>query len=105
MPRAFRDFSPIYPTEQVTLSFDFSPALAVGETIGSPSLSIAVVSGIDATPSARLIGAASISGSFVLQAVGTMQVGVIYDIIATVTTSSGQILTTNAHLAVPSNVA
>lgn len=98
MPRAARDFSPIFPTEQVVLSFDFSPALAVGETLTSAqSVAVALVSGIDATPASRLIGGSAITGSFVTQMVGTLQPGAVYDFIATVTTSTGEILSTNAH--------
>jgi hypothetical protein len=94
-----RDFSPIYTTEQVVLSFDFSLALATGETLSSPVVSIVVVSGIDTTPVSRLIGSPSISGSVVMQMIGTTQAGAIYDVIATVGTNAGQTLTTNAHLA------
>jgi hypothetical protein len=97
MPRAALDFSPIYSNEQVTLSFDFSPSLATGETISTATTSITVVSGTDSTPSLRLIGPTTISGTIVLQQVGTYQAGVTYDVLATVTTSTGQILTTNAH--------
>src|ERR1700676_2325359 len=97
MPRAVRDFSPIYPTEQVVLSFDFSPALAIGETLVTQTVLITLVAGVDATPSSRLIGLPSISGSVVMQAIGTLQAGATYDIVATVVTSTGEILTTNAH--------
>src|ERR1700730_13418309 len=97
MPRATRDFSPIYPTEQVALSFDFSPALAVGETIISPVVSVVLALGVDATPTSRLIGSRAVVGSAVVQAVGTLQPGATYDFIATVGTSAGQILTVNAH--------
>jgi hypothetical protein len=99
MPRAAFDFPPVSPTEQVVLGFDFSPDLAVGELLilGSTSVSIAVVSGVDATPSSRLIGTSSISGSFALQAIGGLQSGAIYNIVATVATSGTQILTLSAH--------
>ncbi len=98
MPRAVRDFSPIYGTEQVTLSFDFAPALAVGETLVSPVVSIELVEGTDATPSSRLIGSPLISGASVFQSVGTGQPLAVYDLIATVSTSAGQTLTLSAHL-------
>jgi hypothetical protein len=105
MPRAVKvgtnlpgDFSPIYGTEQVTLSFDFSPALASGETLLTPVVSIVLVSGTDATPAARLIGSPFIIGTFVLQAIATLQTGATYDVVATVGTTAVQILTTNAKI-------
>jgi hypothetical protein len=101
MPRSAEDFSTIYPTEQATLGFDFTTALSIfapGETISTPTVSVVLVSGEDASPSARLIGVPSISGNFVLQSIGACQAGAVYDIIATTQTSGNQILTTNAHL-------
>lgn len=99
MPRAIRDFSLIYPTEQVVISFDFTAGLGDGEVLtGSPAVSVVLVSGTDATPSSRLIGSPSTVGNSVLQMVGTCQAGAIYDFIATITTSASQTLTTNAHL-------
>ena len=99
MPRAARDFSPIYPTEQVVISFEFTAALGVGEVLtGSPTVSALLVSGTDAAPASRLIGSPSIAGNFVLQMIGTCQGGAVYDFIATVATSAGQDLTLNAHL-------
>jgi len=98
MPRAARDFSPIYPTEQVVLSFDFSPAIAAGETLVTSTVSIVLVAGVDATPASRLIGSPSIAGLIIMQMVGTCQSVATYDIIATVVTSAGETLTMNAHL-------
>jgi hypothetical protein len=100
MPRALSNFSPVYPTEQVILAFDFSNDLAIGETISissPPAWSIALLSGIDPTPSLRLIGVPIIIGPFVAQAVGTLQPDAIYNHIATIVTSQGKKLTTSAH--------
>ncbi len=99
MPRATRNFSEIYSTERVTLSFDFSPALAVGETLASPSASALLVSGIDPSPSSRLIGAPSIAGSIILQEVGNELSGATYNFLVTVATSAGQTLSLSAHQA------
>ena len=107
MPRALRDFSPIYTTEQVTLSFDFSSALAVGETLLtqasplSPAMSIGVVTGIDATPTSRFIGTPSIIGALVVQMIGALVPNTTYDVVATVSTSASQTLTLNAHIGCP----
>lgn len=98
MPRALADFSPIYTTEQVVLTFDFSAALGDGEMlINPPTVSVGLVSGTDPTPSSTLIGIPSIVGSSVLQTIGGLQPGAIYDIIATAPTSGGQILVLNSH--------
>ena len=110
MPRALKDFPSIYTTEQRVLSFDFSPTLAAGETlvsaatpVVSPSVSISVVYGADASPSLRLVGSPSIIGMFVAQMIGTLQPGATYDWSATALTSTGQILTVNAHQACVAN--
>jgi hypothetical protein len=104
MPRALRDFTPIYADEEVPLSFDFGPPLAQlpgAQTLVSPTWSIGLVLGSDATPAARLLGPPSIIGTFVTQMVGTYQPGSTYDHIAKVTTSGGEILETNAHQSCP----
>lgn len=102
MPRAKTDFTAVYPTESVTISFDFTDGLNVAPTTNETlstivDVSASVVSGIDTTSSTRLLGSPAISGNFVIQQVGTLQAGVIYNFIASVETSAGQILTTNAH--------
>jgi hypothetical protein len=101
MARAAKNFPAIYSTEQVALSFNFAPALAPGETLltstSTPAVSVVVVAGTDAAPSSRLIGTPVIIGLVVVQMVGTLQGGAIYDWSATVGTSAGQILTLNSH--------
>jgi hypothetical protein len=104
MPRAIEDFSAIYSTERVTISFDFAKGLNVppiaNETLLSvTSVSVILVSGADAAPSSRLIGSPSITGTFVIQQIGTLQPGAVYNFVATTVTSAGQTLTTNAHQA------
>lgn len=99
MPRAARDFSPIYTSEQVALSFDFSLAIQAGTTLSSPTVTISLVSGIDATPNARLIGGPAVVGNSVVQMVGSLQPAATYDILATVLTSTGETLQVNAHQA------
>ena len=45
------------PSESVVLTFEFATNLATGETLtGSPTVSVALVSGTDPTPSAILTG-------------------------------------------------
>ena len=104
MPRAENDFTAIYTTERVSISFDFADGMNIatitGEVVESIiDVSAIVVSGVDATPSDRLIGNAAIIGTSVSQQVGTLQEGVIYNFICVVLTSANQKLSTNAHLA------
>lgn len=87
------DFDPIDVNERPVLTFDFGKyPLATGETIGTPVWTCSVADGTDATPTARLIGAATVAGTQTLQQVGTMLAGVKYRLDAQVTTSLGQIL-------------
>jgi len=87
------DFDPIDVNERPVLTLDFSKyPLATGETISSVAWTCTVADGTDATPAARLIGAATISGTQTLQQVGTMLAGVKYRLAAQATTSLGQIL-------------
>jgi len=99
MPRSNQDLPAIDPTETVNITADTFP-LAAGETLISAAWSITLISGVDASPSARLIGAPSIpsSGLVTIQKVGTCQPGAVYDIVVTAISSAGQTLTTNSHL-------
>jgi hypothetical protein len=87
------DFDVIDVNEKPVITFDFSKyPFAIGETLSSVIWTCAVADGTDATPSARLIGAATINGLQTLQQVGTMLAGVKYRLQAQATTSLGQIL-------------
>lgn len=99
MPRAAQDFSPLDPAalETATFTFDFTRMLGTGETISTSTWSIAALTGFDSTPASRLIGVSSISGTQVLQRIGTCIAGETYRITATITTSAGQTLTLYAH--------
>jgi hypothetical protein len=93
-------FPPIDATvEQETIGFDFGPALKAGVTITSvATITCAVHSGTDATPSARLVGGSSIVASqatgapsaAVAQNIGNMLAGVTYVLQCVVNTSDGQ---------------
>jgi hypothetical protein len=87
------DFDPIDVNEQAVLTLDFAKyPLGSGETLASVIWTCTVADGVDATPSSRLLGAPSISGTQTLQKVGTMLAGVKYRLAAQVTTSRPQIL-------------
>lgn len=70
---------------------------ASGETISTVAWFAASLNGIDATPAARLIGAAQIIGTVVLQLIGTGIAGESYRFGATVSTNKQPALTRYAH--------
>jgi len=103
MPRAAFDFTPVDPAPYFVgaRGFDFTSQLATGETIilvPAPTVTISVVSGVDTNPSSHLIGSPSLSGNIVSQVIGTLVGGVVYNLVATVSTSSAGTRTLNAHL-------
>lgn len=83
-----------------TYTFDFTSDLAIGETISTQVVAASVYSGTDATPSAIISGVASASGTTVTQKITAGVVGVIYELLCTITTSAGQTLTQPGYLAV-----
>lgn len=99
MPRASQDFSPLDPAalETSTFSFDFAAMLGMGETISTSDWSIAALTGVDQAAASRLLGAPQISGTQVLQKIGTAIAGETYRITATITTSASQTLTLYAN--------
>ena len=58
---------PIDPQEIVIVTFDYASELTSGETISSASVSVALVSGPDPTPSSMLSGSPTIAGALVYQ--------------------------------------
>lgn len=72
------------------VTFDFASQLAAGETISSASVTAAVHSGTDATPSTLISGSASISGSKVTQTIANGVVGVTYKLICVGATSASR---------------
>ena len=94
-----RQFSPIDSNEVVTLTSDFSADLQSGEILtGTPTFTLLVASGTDATPAARLNGAPQISGVYVLQSVKTCVSGTNYYALAICSTSAGRVLTQGGRL-------
>lgn len=90
------------PAEKLTATFDFSNEIAGGESISSASLACTVISGTDASPEQVLNGAATISGSSVLQPFQGGISGVTYDLRCVATLSSGRVLVLAATLPVRS---
>lgn len=80
--------------------FDFTSRLAVGETISSATVTAAVSTGTDSSPSSIVSGSASISGARVTQTLTAGTVGVIYKLTCTATTSLSNVFIMTAFLAV-----
>lgn len=78
--------------ETKTYYFDFASQLAAGETISSATVVATVYSGTDATPSNIISGSDSASGSIVSQLITAGTLGVIYELLCSATTSTGQVL-------------
>jgi hypothetical protein len=92
MPYGNRDYSNADPTDQTSYTFDFTAALAAGETISTATCAISVAFGVDANPSSHLVGSAVVSanGANVSQLIGGLLVGVKYRIEFTANTSGSQ---------------
>ena len=86
------------PTEVVPLSFDFTADIATGATVQVVSVTVAVVSGSDASPGNLLQGAAIATGATVTQWITGGVDGVRYKILCTVDASDGQRLVLAAEL-------
>lgn len=87
-------------SETVVETFDFTSRLTSAETISTAAVTSVVYSGTDASPSAIVSGAASISGKKVTQKVTGGLIGVTYLLKCTITTSLGQTLALSAYLVV-----
>ncbi len=77
------------PEEIKVLRFPFASQLESGASISSAQVSIAAVSGTDATPGAVLLGSAVLAGTDVLQRVQGGLHGVTYDLRVKATDSTG----------------
>lgn len=89
---------PKFSGETVKYEFDFAGQLASGETISTQTVTAAVYSGTDASPSSIISGSASASGSVVTQAITAGTIGVIYELTCTITTSASQTLIITGYL-------
>jgi hypothetical protein len=95
--RLRRNFNPVEPTTRKWFYLEFGPELG-GETIAQATFTCSVVYGTDATPSARVLGAAAIVGTQVGAFCGTFLPGVTYSLEATATTSTARVLPNNARV-------
>jgi hypothetical protein len=86
-----------YPSQP----FDFISSLQPGETISTQVVAVSVYTGTDSNPSALISGSAAIQNvTQVWQRLTGGVLGVIYELLCTITTSLGQTLTLSAYLAV-----
>lgn len=90
-------------TESIFLVADFLSDLVLNETIIGASVNVTVSSGVDATPTAMIDGAASISGSRVSQKLIAGLPGVIYSVWVAIKTSTTNVYVQEFKLAVLSD--
>ena len=93
-------FQPKVPSEIQILTFDFTSALASGETVTSASVSASVYSGTDITAGDLISGSASVSSPRVTQKVKSGVLGVTYLLSCTAATSLGQSIVQSGFLSV-----
>ena len=87
-----QNFSPKSAEEIFYLSFDFTNALVSGATISSATCAIVTYQGTDSNPQLVLSGQCVLAGNQIIQEVTGGVVGVTYAITATVTISTGEIV-------------
>lgn len=86
--------------ETRTVTFNFTSLLAPTETISTQTVTATTYSGTDTSPSSIISGSASASGMVVSQKVTAGTLGVIYELLCTITTSLSQTLQLAGNLAV-----
>ena len=84
----------------VTVVFDYTSDLAIGETLSSATTVAKVYSGADASPSAIVSGSTSTSGALATQTITAGVLGVLYELVCTAVSSAGQTLVKPGFLAV-----
>lgn len=86
--------------ETVILPFDFTSRLAAAETISTKVVTATVYSGTDSSPSSIINGSATSSGQIASQSITAGTLGVVYELLCTITTSLGQTLQLSGYLAI-----
>lgn len=87
-------------TTQVYNPWDFSSLLLNGDSVTSATVAATVYSGVDASPSSLINGAATISGNVVSQSITGGVLGVLYELACTALTAQSQTLKLVGCLAV-----
>lgn len=91
---------PKSPDEIISVTFPFLSQVPAGETISSATVTCAVYSGTDASPSSMISGSDTITGTNVIQKITGGVEGVIYYLVCEANTSGGLRLQMAAFLAV-----
>ena len=92
------DFSVCDPSESEIYAFNFVNDLTPGDTLASAVWTCTVSQGVDANPSARLSGAASVyESTYTTQRIIGGVAGVSYILMATATTAQGNTLVLWSH--------
>ena len=86
--------------ETVSIVFDFASQLTGSETVSSATVTAAVYSGSDSSPSSVISGSATASGTKVTQKVTAGTLGVTYVLTCTAVTSTSQTLTMIGYLVI-----
>ena len=94
------DFPPKLTGETRNYQWDFTGSLALGETVITATVTAAVWSGNDATPSALISGSAAVASPLVTQLVTGGVAGTIYKLVCAAVTSAGQTIDGYGLLAV-----
>ena len=94
------EFSPKRPDENEIFSHNFTPLLGTGETIVTSTVSCSVLEGVDSSASTMPSGSTIISGGKVSQYIQAGVNGVRYEILFSITTSTGQTIKETVELLV-----
>jgi hypothetical protein len=86
--------------ETINLGVDFVSRLASGETIVSGTVTASLYSGTDPAPAGILSGAASVSGTSVIQTITAGVLGNIYELAYAAVTTLGQTLLITGYFAI-----
>ncbi len=94
-----RNFDPANTVESQVYGFDFINDLADGDSLSSVTCNLTVQQGVDATPSARLIGLPSVYSSTIgIQRISGLVEGTVYTFQMIALTSFGNTLSLYSHI-------
>lgn len=77
------------PAEAIRAPFDFTSTLDAGDSVTAATVTAAVYSGTDASPSSLISGAVTLASPLVYQKIVGGLAGVIYNLTCTATTANG----------------
>jgi hypothetical protein len=83
------EIGPLEIGEIKSARFEFAPEAGEGVTLSLPTVTCVVLSGVDASPAAVLVGSPTVVGTTVVQKIQPGVVGCVYKLNAFVSDSSG----------------